>query len=495
MGLLSKKKASATTETNTPKDVAKAPAPSPKSQTLADMPLILEALGSENDKSRKLACKSVYELSDVGHKRNRVTMVKSHYSVVPALLKVVSTSTGDCRHLALLSLNNLSIPLENKKSLTADGELEKLLPVMLDVMKSDSTEAYLAAICLMNLSFLESSVAKFVTAPGFLKTIETFISSNKAGGEGVRWTCGLIKNLSRKPDAARAILGTKIPPLLLALLKATSANSSRWANNSLEDFASFVVLHLAQHAGDKDQEKMKGIVDVMRPVAMSAVGIQSLKAKIILGLSPASTARDFPPSAGSDLVEVLGRVLAKQGKDKVFSPGVFKLSTIVKSLNGLASRGDVSTITTPTAAAYLLQIVASYTLASRETKLEDVTPAVLSAATFQAMLDLLLVADKKGGEESAENVKAIAEVSSLFFAFKEFSTDEETCDDVVETLKKAAGIERLMLVRTAALWGAQRERDGILTTFFNAQEQGQEVDTSGPLDFLQCNTESGCIIL
>jgi hypothetical protein len=200
----------------------------------------------------------VYELSDVGHKRNRVTMVKSHYSVVPALLKVVSTSTGDCRHLALLSLNNLSIPLENKKALTADDELEKLLPVMLDVMKSDSTEAYLAAICLMNLSFLESSVAKFVTAPGFLKTIETFISSNKAGGEGVRWTCGLIKNLSRKPDAARAILGTKIPPLLLALLKATSANSSRWANNSLEDFASFVVLHLAQHAGDKDQEKMKG---------------------------------------------------------------------------------------------------------------------------------------------------------------------------------------------------------------------------------------------
>ena len=127
--------------------------------------------------------------------------------------------------------------------------------------------------------------------------------------------------------------------------------------------------------------------------------------------------------------------------------------------------------------------------------MQDVTPAVLSAATFQAMLDLLLVADKKGGEESAENVKAIAEVSSLFSAFKEFSTDEETCDDVVETLKKAAGIERPMLVRTAALWGAQRERDGILTTFFNAQEQGQEVDTSGPLGFLQCNTESGCIIL
>jgi hypothetical protein len=68
----------------------------------------------------------------------------------------------------------------------------------------------------------------------------------------------------------------------------------------------------------------------------------------------------------------------------VFSPGVFKLSTIVKSLNGLATRGDVSTITTPTAAAYLLQIVASYTLASRETKLE-VSARARNKARFRTL--------------------------------------------------------------------------------------------------------------
>lgn len=209
-------------------------------------------------------------------------MLKEHYGVVAALLGIIKASPGDCRHLALLSLNNLSIPLENKKLLSEDIDATPLLPVLMDVIKTDATESYLSCICLMNLSFLESSVSLLASFPQFLATISAFLQSAKLGSEGVRWACGLLKNLSRHSTAARLILDTQIPAQLLDNLKTTSNNSGRWSNNSVEDFALFAVLSLAQHAsvGDVDTGQLKDAIAVVKPVAATAIGIQSLKAKV-----------------------------------------------------------------------------------------------------------------------------------------------------------------------------------------------------------------------
>ena len=225
------------------------------------------------------------------------------------------------------------------------------------------------------------------------------------------------------------------------------------------------------------------------------------RSQLILGLLPTTVPSDFPASSGADIIELLANILQKKGKDKSYSPGVFKLSTAIAALKGVAHRGDVSTCTTPQAASLLLQIVASYTLASRETKLDDVTPALNATIAFQAMLSLLLLKSGEATEQTAENVKAITEISSLFTAFKEFApsaSDAETVEEITGTLRNRLGFSRPAIVATAALCAAQRERDGVMSTFLSGQE-GVEVDQTGELSFLPCaqpcgDATSGCCI-
>ena len=162
----------------------------------------------------------------------------------------------------------------------------------------------------------------------------------------------------------------------------------------------------------------------------------------------------------------------------------------------MAQKGDVSTIATPQSAALLLQVLTSYTLASRESTLDDVTPAMDAAAVLQAMLPILL-APGSGGEETVENLKAIAEVSSLLRSFTDSLTvpaSKDVIAEIVESLRASSGLQRPMLVKATDLWRQQREKDGILRSFFDEQE-GVEVGTEGPLAFLPCNTDGGCIVL
>lgn len=70
--------------------------------------------------------------------------------------------------------------------------------------------------------------------------------SGSGKSEGVRWACGLIKNLAKSEDNAAMIGKTDIPKCVVENICATTAPPSRWTSNSLEDFSLFVILNLAQ---------------------------------------------------------------------------------------------------------------------------------------------------------------------------------------------------------------------------------------------------------
>ena len=90
--------------------------------------------------ARKTAAKALYELSDVSHKKNRTMIVRSCPSIVNALCTCLLATNGDARHLSLLSLNNLSIPSENKKTFNNEECREVLVAALVRIVETDANE-------------------------------------------------------------------------------------------------------------------------------------------------------------------------------------------------------------------------------------------------------------------------------------------------------------------------------------------------------------------
>jgi len=482
------------------------PAPEPASYSLADLSTLKNTLSFSEPKERKRAAKAIYELSDVSHKKNRTTIIKTESEIVEALCECLLASSGDARHLALLSLNNLSIPSDNKKTImNNESSRAIIIDALVTIIQTDPAESYLACIALMNLSFLESAVPIIAANPDLLNTIEGLLKEGvkaKAGSgksEGVRWSCGLLKNLSRSESAATRIAATDIVGSLVQCLKSPSG-AARWSNNSTEDFALFTLLNLSQHQNVlNDLFKKNKVIQTLQPIARSVVGVHSLKATLTIGILKGSTRSEIPPAAGSEVTELVGNILAKKGKEKEYSAGVFKLSTAVLALKGIATKGDASSVATPKAGALMLQIMSSYVLASRESTIADLSPSDNALGVFAAILPSLLQQKSNDSREATPaTLKAVAEITSLVQACQDLyseSTSKSLAQDVIDTLKDASAIDRPVLVETKRIWAAQRERDGISDSFFSG-EAGQEVDTDGPLSFLPCQLDNGaCVIM
>jgi len=123
-----------------------------KPPTLDDIPDLVEQM--LNSKGEKSAAERIYELCDVGHKRNRVPMVCSgKYNVLTPLAKCLTQKSGDGRHLACIALNNLSIPTENKRVMALGPASQAVIGGLCMVIAEDKQESYLCCICLMSLSF------------------------------------------------------------------------------------------------------------------------------------------------------------------------------------------------------------------------------------------------------------------------------------------------------------------------------------------------------
>ena len=495
-----------------------------------------------NEKGEKSAAatKRIYELCDVGHKQNRVPMVCSgKWDVLTPLAKCLTQESGDGRHLACLALNNLSIPTENKRVMALGPASKDVIGGLCKVIAEDKQESYLCCICLMNLSFLEasitsilqhspvdegkSSVAPLENPESLLRVLEKLLTNSpavpKSGSgksEGVRWACGLIKNLAKSQENAALIGKTEIPKCVVENIRATTAPPSRWTSNSLEDFSLFVILNLAQWPVSKEALVRAGAVDVVKPI-MAEGDLQGLKATMACAFLDAEWS-SFPEGgspAAKSVAELMTNIVEKKGKDGQYAYGVFKLYTATKAYRDLAlsavktdsADGESQTkiLAVPSAVALTLQIVSDLVLSAMDDAeggskyVPDAMSAEYAVGAFHAMLPSILQAGEPP-RKSLQSEKACAEINQMLLTYSEISgTSSEAktkAKQAAERVSAASGTARPVLEISHDLWTQYRKREGQPLDQFISQERGIEVDESGPLDFLPCaNSDSNCIIL
>ena len=188
----------------------------------------------------------------------------SKYEILDTLAQL--QSKPETRRMALLTLNNLCIPMENKRRFMEHSELLQALYTNIEEMSPDT---YLACLCLRNLSCLEdASYERFLSfrkadsgkdlltiletltmtfAPHLLARTATRIFLQSAEGHALKWSCGILQQLSKThaPDVARH---EKCILVLLELLQHLSLHLPlhHWTmNDSLGDSCLSVIFNLA----------------------------------------------------------------------------------------------------------------------------------------------------------------------------------------------------------------------------------------------------------
>ena len=495
-------------------------------------------LNSKGEKSAA-ATKRIYELCDVGHKQNRVPMVCSgKYDVLTPLAKCLTQESGDGRHLACLALNNLSIPTENKRVMALGPASKDVIGGLCKVIAEDKQESYLCCICLMNLSFLEASITTILqhspspdgnavspleNPESLLRVLEKLLTNSpavpKSGSgksEGVRWACGLIKNLAKSEENSALIGQTDIPKCVVENIRATTAPPSRWTSNSLEDFSLFVILNLAQWPVSKDALVNSGAVEVIKPI-MGEGDLQGLKATMACAFLGAKW--DAFPDGGNPAAkavsELMTNIVEKKGKDGQYAYGVFKLYTATKAYRDLSvsaatedSEGvesNTKVLAFPSAVALCLQIVSDLVVSAMEDVeggskyVPDAMSAEYAVGAVEAMLPSILQ-PAEPARQSVQSEKAAGEISQMLTTYVDIAgTSEEaktSARNAAAKLKESAGSARPILEISHDLWTQYRKREGQPLDQFISSEKGIEADMNGPLDFLPCtNADSNCTIL
>jgi len=522
------KKETASPKAETPKNV---PAKPP---TLDDIPDLIKTMLEEKGEKSAAATKRIYELCDVGHKQNRVPMVCSgKYDVLTPLAKCLTQESGDGRHLACLALNNLSIPTENKRVMALGPAAKEVIGGLCKVIKEDKQESYLCCICLMNLSFLEASINAILTYSeaglpcledqnSLLRVLERLLVNSpaapKAGSgksEGVRWACGLIKNLAKSEENAKLIGKTDIPRCVVENIKNSGTPPARWTSNSLEDFSLFVILNLAQWPGSKEALASAGALDVIKPI-MAEGDLQGLKATMACAFLDAEW-DDFPENgvpAANAVSELMTNIIEKKGKDGQYAYGVFKMYTATKAYRDLATaaaaagnKDSMKALATPSTIGLCWQIISDLILAASDDgeNGSKFIPDSISAEYACQAIEKLLPAILQAADPPRKSVQTDKGCKEIQQMLVKYATTNGTSANAKESAQKAAsqveaavGSARPVLEISHDLWTQYRKREGQPMDQYLSQDQGVEADESGPLDFLPCvgsGGSSNCVIL
>lgn len=224
-------------------------------------------------------------------------------------------------HFVCLTLNNLSIPHDNKRVMVRERGAKRLIGNLCKVVASGKKEAHLCCIILMNLSFYEPGltiIGQFSPTPrsptieaspqscpdsgasksagkakkalqttttilkraadavtkqqkltplentnSLLRILQDLVSTAERGTSDFRWAFGLLANLSKHPENALLIGLTGIPRVAIENLRVSKIPSNQWATNSLEDFSLYVILHLAESSSQGLKGALEVAVNVM----------------------------------------------------------------------------------------------------------------------------------------------------------------------------------------------------------------------------------------
>jgi len=217
--------------------------------------------------------------------------------------------TDEKLHFVCLTLNNLSVPNENKRVMVRERGAKRLIGNLCKIVASGKKECHLCLIILMNLTFYEPAltiIGQFSPTPkssysvesetgtakkalqatttvlkkaanvvikppkltplenpqSLLRILQELLSNVERGTSDFRWAFGLLANLSRHPENALLISLTGIPQIAIENLRLSKTPSNEWATNSLEDFSLYFILHLAEAS----TQGLQGALDVAVPI-------------------------------------------------------------------------------------------------------------------------------------------------------------------------------------------------------------------------------------
>jgi hypothetical protein len=461
--------------------------------TLDDLPDLVEQMLNSNGEKSERATQHIYELCSVSNKQNRVPMVCSgKYDVLIPLARCLTQKSGNGRHFACLALNNLSIPNENKRVMALGPASKDLIGGLCKVIAEDKQDSSLCCICLMNLSFLEASITSILLhslaadgkeiAPldnpdSLLRVLEKLLTNSpalpKSGSgksEGVRWACGLIKNLAKSEENAAMIGKTDIPKCVVENIRATTAPPSRWTSNSLDDFSLLIILRLAQWPVSREALVKAGALDVIKPIMSEGV-LQGLKATMACALLDANWAA-FPDGgnpAAKSVSELMTNIVEKKDKGGQYDI-VIKLYTATKAYRDLAiatSKADgeggesnTKTLAFPSAVALNLQIISDHVddseCGSKPSKyVSDAMSAEYAIGAVEAMLPAILQAADPP-RTSAQSEKAAGEISQMLWKYAHVagttSEAQVSAKNTATKIKEAAASARPILEISHDLW-------------------------------------------
>lgn len=231
------------------------------------VPSLLQKLGAETD---TVALRSLYTMCNSRNRHNRGPLLASRkFNILDALIKRIVREDCEGLELALLILNNLSIPYDNKILIVLGESSSKLFDCLSRIMNKDIPERVLACICLTNLSVIPEvgkpilyhapiqdwcpelsllsnpeSLIRILERNLTLKSESTPIALSMYK-ELLRWTCNLVRNLCSCEQNANLMSLSKIPLLTLNLLQKSALPSSAWNVESVEDAALRTLCKLA----------------------------------------------------------------------------------------------------------------------------------------------------------------------------------------------------------------------------------------------------------
>jgi hypothetical protein len=254
-----------------------------------EVPKLLRDLKQPGNE-RTEALQRLYKLSDRQRKNNRVPIVavvnSEQESVFQGLQPCLSPLASEAdRRQALLLLNNLCIPMQNKAFILLGDQADTVLSSLMIILQNKLPEAYLAAACLFNLSYLPDAKKMLfyyapVVAPENMRSRNRFDrgdsteqgaqatqslilfrvveemcnayapalekKEHSAETEAIRWSIAFVRNL-----ATEAVLGSTIahdsvfPTLAVQYLKSHAPEDmARWTQHSMPDVCLSLIWHL-----------------------------------------------------------------------------------------------------------------------------------------------------------------------------------------------------------------------------------------------------------
>ena len=124
-----------------------------------------------------------------------------------------------------------------------------------------------------------------------MKTFTPFLQSEvlSVEKEAIRWSLGLLRNITKTKEHCALIIETEIPAMIVSFIKSTNSPVLQWTENSIEESSLLIMCNLVQYNIGQDALKRLKAHKAVEPI-IGKGGIHDFRAGMIqVTLSPANT--------------------------------------------------------------------------------------------------------------------------------------------------------------------------------------------------------------